>query len=128
MFISPDVMRFILGNSVSVATGNETQRHNEASIDFEETLAFDFSVPPPSSPEPVDSMSTGSLLASRVGITLQGLADASPFSESDTEPADRGSAGFRYAGSRGEFNEPLRSEFDDFLAPGDAHALSDWPL
>ena len=121
-------MRFILGNSVSVATGIEMSLHNDLPIDFEETLEFDFSVPPPPSPEPVVSTSIGSLLPPRRGIALPGLAEASPFSEFGNEPAGRVSAGYPYTGSRGEFNEPLRSEFDDFLAPSHAHALSDWPL
>jgi len=116
-------MRFILGNSVSVATGGEMQGHNNLPIDFEETLVFDFSVPPPSSQEPVGSTSTGSLPPPRRGLAV-GLADA----ELDSEPAGRVSAGYAYTESQSEFNEPLRSEFDDFLAPSQAHALSDWPL
>jgi len=121
-------MRIIHENSVSAATETHPTLPEDRPGSFEEMLTFDFSVLPPVPLESVGNTSTGSLLPPQRGFTLLGFAGANPFSESNTEPAGRVSAGSSFTGDQGEYNEPLGMDFDDFLAPSHAHPLSDWPL
>jgi hypothetical protein len=121
-------MRILLGNSVSVTAEMEMQC--AIPLEFEESVPFQFSVPPPTpTQEPVSLTATGSLLPSRrAEDRFPGADGTAPISAFSKEPAGHVAAGSSSAPSFGEFNEPAASEWDDFAGPADTHALSDWPL
>jgi hypothetical protein len=114
MLVVAGVMRILLGNSVSVAAGEQMVLQSAVPFEFEETAPLGFSVPPPNSTtEPVVTMATGSLL---------------PLASGESHLSAQVVTAAFNAPSTGEFNERAGSDWNDFLAPADGHALSDWPL